>query len=60
MCRTSSTKRSATDLGTAFRDLGIQRVKNISRPVRVWQWSPDTDRAEIEPDELALQRLFGS
>ena len=44
-------------LGTAFRDLGIQRVKNISRPVRVWQWSPDTDRAEIEPDELALQQV---
>ena len=24
-----------------FRDMGSQRVKNISRPIRVWQWTPD-------------------
>ncbi|MEX0922278.1 MAG: alpha/beta fold hydrolase [Rhodovibrionaceae bacterium] len=23
-----------------FRDMGRQRVKNISRPIRVWQWTP--------------------
>ena len=26
-----------------FRDLGLQRVKNITRPIRIWQWSPDAD-----------------
>ena len=24
-----------------FRDMGNQRVKNISRPIRVWQWTSD-------------------
>ena len=24
-----------------FRDMGRQRVKNISRPIRVWQWTPN-------------------
>ncbi|WP_264213811.1 alpha/beta fold hydrolase [Leisingera thetidis] len=28
-------------VASGFRDLGSQRVKNISRPVRVWQWVPD-------------------
>ncbi|HUF43967.1 MAG TPA: adenylate/guanylate cyclase domain-containing protein, partial [Aestuariivirgaceae bacterium] len=28
-----------------FRDMGSQRVKNISRPIRVWQWTPD-----VRPD----------
>ena len=28
-------------LGVAFQDLGAQEVKNISRSVRVWQWTPD-------------------
>ena len=29
-------------LDVTFEDLGAQRVKNISRPVKVWQWSPET------------------
>lgn len=33
-----------------FRVLGSQRVKNISRPIRVWQWTPD---APTEEKELA-------
>ncbi len=24
-----------------FKDLGEQKVKNISRPIQVWRWSPD-------------------
>jgi class 3 adenylate cyclase/pimeloyl-ACP methyl ester carboxylesterase len=39
-----------------FRDMGSQRVKNISRPIRVWQWAPDTPHHEPELDELALQQ----
>ncbi len=30
-----------------FEDLGDREVKNISRPVRVWQWSPSASSAEI-------------
>jgi len=39
-----------------FRDLGSQRVKNISRPVRVWQWTPDTPQKEPVLDEMALRQ----
>ena len=40
----------------SFRDMGRQRVKNISRPIRVWQWTPDAPAAEIELAEAALQQ----
>lgn len=32
-----------------FRDLGLQRVKNISRPIRVWQWTPDASLRDPQP-----------
>lgn len=35
----------ADSLGETFRDLGRQRVKNISRSVRVWQWTPNAPQA---------------
>ncbi|WP_246730135.1 alpha/beta fold hydrolase [Nitratireductor mangrovi] len=38
-----------------FRDLGRQRVKNISRPVRVWQWTPE-QVAPPPPSDLELQQ----
>ncbi|MFY0311374.1 alpha/beta fold hydrolase [Leisingera sp. D0M16] len=28
-------------IASGFKDLGSQRIKNISRPVRVWQWVPE-------------------
>ena len=31
-----------------FRDMGSQRVKNISRLIRVWQWTPDAPPEEKE------------
>jgi class 3 adenylate cyclase/pimeloyl-ACP methyl ester carboxylesterase len=31
----------ADRLDVTFQDLGVQRVKNISRQIRVWQWTPD-------------------
>lgn len=42
-------------VGAPFRDLGGQRVKNISRIVRVWQWVPD---APVEPpvSDIALRQ----
>jgi TolB-like protein/Tfp pilus assembly protein PilF len=32
-------------LDLAFEDLGEQRVKNMARPVRVWQWTEDAGAA---------------
>lgn len=39
-----------------FRDMGNQRVKNISRPIRVWQWTPDAPPPITEPDDAALHQ----
>lgn len=39
-----------------FRDMGSQRVKNISRPIRVWQWTPDAPPDEPELAEEALHQ----
>lgn len=39
-----------------FRDMGSQRVKNISRPIRVWQWTPDAAPEEKELADAALQQ----
>jgi class 3 adenylate cyclase/pimeloyl-ACP methyl ester carboxylesterase len=39
-----------------FRDMGRQRVKNLSRPIRVWQWAPDARADEQEPAEAALHQ----
>jgi class 3 adenylate cyclase len=36
-----------------FRDMGSQRVKNISRPIRVWQWTPDRRTDEQSLAEAA-------
>lgn len=43
-------------LGVTFRDLGTQRVKNISRPVRVWQWTPNAPVVEEPLDRAALNQ----
>ncbi|MFD1984115.1 alpha/beta fold hydrolase [Mesorhizobium newzealandense] len=39
-----------------FRDMGNQRVKNISRPIRVWQWTPDAALQTTRPVEAALHQ----
>lgn len=38
-----------------FRDLGSQRVKNLSRPIRVWQWTPE-HKPEPEPDQVKYRQ----
>ena len=43
-------------IGQPFRDMGSQRVKNISRPIRVWQWTPDALPVDQELDEVALHQ----
>ncbi len=40
-----------------FRDLGSQRVKNISRPIRVWQWTPDAPAKRQTPEIALTQRV---
>ena len=42
-------------LNEPFRDMGSQRVKNISRPIRVWQWT-QTARVEHKVPKLALKQ----
>ena len=39
-----------------FRDLGSQRIKNISRAIRVWQWTPDAPSVELEIAEAGLNQ----
>ena len=39
-----------------FRDMGRQRVKNISRPIRAWQWTLDARADEQELAEAALHQ----
>ncbi|MEX0282998.1 MAG: alpha/beta fold hydrolase [Paracoccaceae bacterium] len=47
----------ADRLNDSFRDMGSQRVKNISRPVRVWQWAPDQPVRPDPPDMALKQRV---
>jgi len=40
-----------------FRDMGSQRVKNIRRPIRVWQWAPDAPEERKAPEVALKQRV---
>lgn len=40
-----------------FRDMGGQRVKNISRPIRVWQWTVDAPKIPNTPEIALNQRV---
>lgn len=43
----------------SFRDMGGQRVKNISRPIRVWQWAPGSTRqTKVSAAEVQQQVRF--
>ncbi len=50
-------------LDLAFTDLGLQSLKNIDRPLRVWQWSPGAntpvaaDAAPSVPAKLSIAVL---
>ena len=37
-----------------FVDAGDQQLKNISRPVRVWQWTPTASSIAVPSEALAL------
>jgi class 3 adenylate cyclase/pimeloyl-ACP methyl ester carboxylesterase len=44
-------------LDEPFRDMGSQRIKNISRAIRVWQWTVDSVPATSLPDIALKQRV---
>ena len=46
----------ADRISQPFRDMGSQRVKNISRPIRVWQWTPDAPPVETAVAPAALKQ----
>lgn len=55
VCVSDSAYQMVQDrLTEPFHDLGSQRVKNISRAIRVWQWVPDTLGRDVEIAEAAL------
>jgi len=40
-----------------FRDMGGQRIKNLSRPIRVWQWTPNASAEQKKPEIALTQRI---
>ena len=47
ICISGSVHEQVRDrLDLPFEDLGEQRVKNIDRPIRVWQWVADAELSE--------------
>jgi pimeloyl-ACP methyl ester carboxylesterase len=44
-------------LNEPFRDMGGQRVKNISRAIKVWQWSPGVPSGREAPEAARHQRV---
>jgi len=38
----------------SFEDLGLRTVKNIDRPLRVWQWTPDRQAATEDAAPAAM------
>ena len=42
-----------------FFDLGSQKVKNISRPIRVWQWTPAARQQAAEVSDASLTQHIG-
>jgi pimeloyl-ACP methyl ester carboxylesterase len=44
-------------LSEPFRDMGGQRVKNISRPIKVWQWTPNAPPQRETPEVGLKQRV---
>ncbi|MEX2616433.1 MAG: adenylate/guanylate cyclase domain-containing protein [Alphaproteobacteria bacterium] len=50
ICISGGTYEQIRDrIDASFIDLGEQEVKNISRPVRVWQWSPAASNVAEQP-----------
>ena len=58
VCISDTVHQTVLDrMGEGFRNMGGQRVKNISRPIRVWQWTPDAPKAPEMPEAAHKQRV---
>jgi class 3 adenylate cyclase/pimeloyl-ACP methyl ester carboxylesterase len=58
LCVSDIVHQTVSDrVDATFRDMGGQRVKNISRPIRVWQWTPDAAPQRVAPDIALSQRV---
>ncbi len=56
VCISDIVHQTVTDgIAEPFRDLGRQRIKNIARPIRVWQWTIDPPAA-VEAPALSQQQ----
>jgi len=57
VCLSDSVYQMVQDrLTEPFRDLGSQRVKNITRAIRVWQWTPNTASRDIKTTDAGLNQ----
>ena len=57
VCLSDTVHQSLAErLRTPFRDLGRQRVRNITRPIRVWQWTREGGADEPELAQAALRQ----
>ena len=58
VCISDIVHQSVQDrVGEPFRDMGGQRVKNISRPIKVWQWSLGAPPERKTPEAALQQRV---
>lgn len=58
ICVADDIHRVVGDLVPApFHDLGLQRVKNIGRQIRVWQWTPDGVAVSAPPIAAPPQEI---
>jgi len=56
VCVSDIVHQSVQDrIDVSFRDMGAQRVKNLSRPIRVWQWTQQVPQKREAP-EISLQQ----
>jgi class 3 adenylate cyclase/pimeloyl-ACP methyl ester carboxylesterase len=58
VCISDIVRQTVLDrVGEPFRDMGGQRVKNISRPIKVWQWALDAKPEKSAPETTLHQRI---
>lgn len=58
VCISDSVHEAAVeDAREGFQDMGRQRVKNISRPIRVWQWTPEPAAGPSHTASAPQQRV---
>lgn len=46
-------------ISNRFDDLGSQKIKNIARPIRVWQWTPDQQETAFDATTGQVEQEVG-